>query len=163
MEYRARVSKKMTILSVLSCCIFILVFSTTIIFPIVDIFIESRLGDFASFNIFMICMGTLFECIIIIILIVIIKKYKYQEDIYTEHKMYRTMKGKKLFEINYSEIEKITIDPFWGMIFFCNVNFKKRAGLKNGGKTLCEHYTRKDVHHIRQMIVKNYFNRIKFN
>lgn len=77
--------------------------------------------------------------------------------------MYRTMKGKKLFEINYSEIEKITIDPFWGMIFFCNVNFKKRAGLKNGGKTLCEHYTRKDVHHIRQMIVKNYFNRIKFN
>ena len=42
-------------------------------------------------------------------------------------------------------------------------NFKKRAGLKNGGKTLCEHYTRKDVHHIRQMIVKNYFNRIKFN
>ena len=52
MEYRARVSKKMTILSVLSCCIFILVFSTTIIFPIVDIFIESRLGDFASFNMY---------------------------------------------------------------------------------------------------------------
>ena len=62
-----------------------------------------------------------------------------------------------------TEIEKITIDPFWGMIIFCNVNFKKRAGLKNGGKTLCEHYTRKDVHHIRQMIVKHYFNRIKFN
>lgn len=91
-----------------------------------------------------------FALVFSLILAKIIYEYKNQVDIYTEEKLIRTMKGRVVFELPYSQIASVKIG--WHVIFISCERAIIQANGKKGLRTIYEHYSEHDVQRVKQII-----------
>lgn len=97
-----------------------------------------------------------FAVICIIILAYLIYIYKNQVDIYKSDRLVRTRNGKVVFEVLYENIVSIRVGI--DSLFITLKTPIVKVNGKKGPRNFYEHYSRYDIHFIKQAITDKYYN-----
>lgn len=159
LSYEVKPSKQVFVLCMF-CCLF-----GEAIFTGLGIYVIITLinGEFKSFkdpvsqlcgDLFILIFCMILSVLFIILCIYFIKTMLEQVDVYTEDKLYRKRKDKILFELNYSNIIDIKVSYLNCLLLFCKEGFikSKSKHVLKPQTTFMEHYNRKDIMKIIQII-----------
>lgn len=103
-----------------------------------------------TMDIFCSCGSLCVIAILTVLLIYFIIMYQKQFDVYYKDKMVRKVGEKTVFELDYREINSIKIG-FHSLYIFCKQSVKREDG-KNGQRTICAHYSPKDIEKVKLVI-----------
>ena len=158
-KFEAKQSKKMVVIACCSAGIFVALFLALLIFFLIKL-PEIATQDERTAYILCIIIFAAFIGVILIILIYLICIYNKQVDIYKTDRIVRQLNGKVVFEVPYANIESIR-EGYDSLFIILKTPIVKCNG-KKGPRNFYEHYSRADIHRIKQMITDKYYN-IPFN
>lgn len=158
MTYEAKESKKYFILGI-SCGIFVqLFFLALCIFSCVKYVVEeNRTFSQLSGYIFLIVFALIIILLIFAGLLYAYRYYKLAVDVYQSDSVSFKIKDKLIVEIPYKDIVSIVEGSMGSFAIFCK-DWTKKANGKKGPRTFVRHYTKKDIHYIKQIIANKYIH-----
>lgn len=156
-DYEVKQSKKVVIMACISAGIFVLFFLGLSVYFICDYVIQENItfDEKAAFYT-CVCYGMVFATILVVAFIYLLHTYKSQVDIYCENKLIRKKGNKVIFELKYDNIKAIR--QGYDSLFFIlkepilNINGKK------GPRNFYEHYAKRDIYRIKQIIANSNYN-----
>ena len=150
-------SKKMVIMACISAGIFELLFLGLSVYFICDYFLQENItfDEEAAFYT-SVCCGMVFALILVVVFIYILHTYIYQVDIYCENKVIRKKGNKVIFELKYDNIKAIR-QGYDSLFLVLKEPILKTNG-KKGPRNFYEHYSKWDVHRIKQIIASSNHN-----
>ena len=143
-------SKFMVVLACISTGLLECLFLALALSSAIRLFNENRTFDDEVVCSIILISSIVFSVIIAIMIIYILRTYRYQVDIYMDDKLVRKRKGIVIFELCYNDIISMR-EGIFSLYLYCKGPITMANG-KKGPRTIYEHYAKRDKVRIKQLI-----------